>query len=352
MVCPAGRNRIGVSALGVERTVEVLGKTLSDAHVRVRRGVHQRRPALIGVSQGWSQWATVVFHVALLLVLLSVALVSLTEAEGAFRAPVGGGFEDRPGAYGRYETGPLGPTALGGWTLYLERFEPRYRRGDFVPGPASTIVVTTRDGVRHRRVNLTRGEYFEVEGANIFQNPSWGFAPVLAIRDPEGQNHTGAALVRRTPEGGGRPRARIDVSASLNALVQLVDPTRSTKTRPRVAVTLMHGNREVLNRTIDFGATVRAGGYSVTYEDFRYWSEFEAVRNPWLPLVNVAFWLSVAGLSVMYLWPTTYAWALVEEENGECVVYMGGRREKYSRDFVDLVEKTKKALATAQEENA
>lgn len=348
MVRAAERHRIATSALSADRVADVLRGTLAGAHVHVRRAASEGRSAMLGVSRGWSQWGSAVFHLALLLTLVSVVLVSLTEAEGGFRVTVGGGFSDKPGAYGRYARGPWGPASLGGWSLYLERFEPRHRRGDFIPGPASSVVVTARDGTRRERADLTRGEYFDVDGTNVFQSAAWGFAPVLDIRDASGETRTGAVLMQRWSGTGRAPTARFDVGGRLNGTAQPLDLTASIDAKPRLKVKLLREGQVVVDRTLAFGQEAKAGGYTVAYTDFRYWSEFLAVRNPWLSLVNIAFWLAVGGLSVMYLWPTTYAWALVDEEEGRRVVYMGGRREKYSRDFAELVEKTKKALTAAE----
>ncbi len=347
MAKPAARNRVSTTALDPERGIGVISKTLSSAGLRVRRGTHEAGPALLGVAHGWSQWGVVAFHVGLLLTLVSIVLVSLTFAKGQLRVVDGGRFVDRAGAYASYSRGGFGPSSLGGWEVTLLGFDPAHRRQDFLPGPASTLLVRTSSGEEFRRL-LTRGEYLNVEGTNIFQTAVRGVAPVLTVTPPSGASHKGAVIVR--PASPGRlPEAGFGVESGLTGRIEMSRETTTTSIKPELRLRLVRQGKIVFATSLKFHETVAKSGYRVTFDDLRYWSEFTAVRSPWLAGVNVAFWLLVFGASIMYFWPATYAWAFIRPENGVNVVYAGGRRERFSKEFTRLVERVKQDLAAVEE---
>jgi len=342
------RKRVARSTLDEDEIVRLLAAALEERGLAVRKGRYRGHTGLLAVSNSWAQWGTVLFHAGLLLTLVFVVLVALTAAEGQFRVVEGGGFKDGAGAYGSYGKGPLGPGSLGGYSLTLRSFEPLHRRGSFSPGPASDLLVVAADGTRFDRRKLTRGEYFTVAGTNIFQNAPWGFAPVLRIGYPSGKSAVGAVMMRRYEGRGASTIDRFDIRGELKGTVQLLDFTQSVRVKPRLKVSLFAGERRVLTQVLSFGQTKSSKGFSVTYDDFKYWTEFLAIRNPWLAGVNLAFWLLIAGASIMYVWPSTYAWSVVVEEDAARVIYMGGRRERFSKDFAAIVEGVKHRLESAE----
>lgn len=341
------RARITKTNLEPAFALDAISRSLSSSGLRVRAGTHEGSPALLGVGRGWTQWGTVVFHAGLLFALASVVFASLTFAKGYFRVVVGGEFKDAPGAYEAYARGRLGPASLGGWDISLSRFDPSYRRGSFAPGPASNVLVLTESGVRIRRL-LTRGEYFNVDGTNIFQSGTWGFAPVVTVTGPTGRSRTGAVLMRRGATGS-LASAGFAIEPGAVGRAQMLQATKSTRFKPQLRLRLLRGRETVLDQKVSFEETVAAGGYRVSYDGFRYWSEFIVVRSPWLMGVNAAFWLLIVGASIMYFWPATYAWAVVRKEAGGSVVYLGGRRERFSRGFERLVNRVTSDLARAEE---
>lgn len=350
MARPGARNRIAKTRLEPALALDAISRSLSSSGLRVRAGTHEGNPALLGVGRGWTQWGVVVFHVGLLLTLASIVFASLTFAKGYFRVVVGGVFKDAPGAYETYSRGRVGPASLGGWDLALNRFDPSYRRGSFAPGPASNVMVRTESGAEMSRL-LTRGEYFNVDGTNIFQGGTWGFAPVLTVTGPSGRPRTGAVMMRRGT-GSRMSPARFAVEEGIAGRADMLQATKSTRFKPQLRLRLVRGRETILDKKLSFEETIAGGGYRVSYNEFRYWSEFTVVRSPWLVGVNAAFWLLIVGASIMYFWPATYAWALVRTEEEGNVVYLGGRRERFSREFARLVKRVTSDLAQAEEAGA
>lgn len=348
MVRPTDKRRIATTGLGPEEAISVVVATLTAAGLHVREGKHEDDPALLAVGSGWSQWATVVFHASLLLSLVSIVLLSLTYANGSFRVAAGGRFQDAPGAYGRYSRGALGPESLGGWNLKLAGMQPRYKRTGFTEGPAASAIVRAADGSRQVDRTFTKGESLNVDGTDIFQTGSWGFAAVVSVAQPGKGWRKGSLFL--LPAGAGSPTGDFEAGGPLRGSVAVLEPTGSADRKPKLQVKLSSGKKTVLSAQLQRGETARVGGVSVRYNDFIYWSEFKAVRNSWLLGLEIAFWFAVAGLSATYLWPTTYAWALTRPEQGLTAVYVGGRREKFSQDFADMVHEVQVELEAKEKE--
>ncbi|MGH8971402.1 MAG: cytochrome c biogenesis protein ResB, partial [Actinomycetes bacterium] len=132
-----------------------------------------------------------VFHAALLLLLVAVAVGNLFGWKGSVLVAEGGGFSNTVTAYDTFETGPrFSDAGLTPFTVDLDDLDVRYQLvGDQQGAPRdyrAELTYTTEPGAREQRYTLRVNHPLVLGGTKIFLIGN-GYAPVFTVRDGSGE---------------------------------------------------------------------------------------------------------------------------------------------------------------------
>jgi cytochrome c biogenesis protein len=186
--------------LGAHAEREVAGSredvlAAARAELRGRRfRVHSHDEHSVSSERGYlKETGNLVFHLALILVIIGVAIGHLFGWKGDVIVPVGQGFANTLSRYDTFSPGPwvdaqdLSPFAVGVDRLDATFEENVTGRGQFGQPRDFTAHVTATDepGGTPREETIKVNHPLEMDGASVFLLGN-GYAPVITVRDGEG----------------------------------------------------------------------------------------------------------------------------------------------------------------------
>ncbi|MCP9945069.1 cytochrome c biogenesis protein ResB [Streptomyces somaliensis] len=145
----------------------------------------------VAAEKGYLREAgNLVFHVALIVMLLAFAAGQLFRSEGGKLVVEGDGFANTLSQYDDFRSGPLfSLDDLGHFSFELKRFTGTYEATGPQRGTPRTFeaeVAYSRDGGPDRDAVIRVNEPLEVDGAKVYLIEH-GYAPVVTVRDGRGK---------------------------------------------------------------------------------------------------------------------------------------------------------------------
>ncbi|MFZ3173070.1 MAG: cytochrome c biogenesis protein ResB [Carboxydocellales bacterium] len=106
-------------------------------------------------------------------------------------------------------------------------------------------------------------------------------------------------------------------------------------THPLYQLYILKGeqNQLVYQGIIQPGDAVQFDGYSLSFPEIRYYGEFRVIRNPGIPVIFGAFLLGCIGLVGRLFYYRREVLALILDEEGQPVLYLGGSSDYYTQLF-------------------
>jgi cytochrome c biogenesis protein ResB len=276
----AGAMTIELPMTGADR----LRTRLEDGGYRSRVEAARGRWAVHGVRRGWSRFAGMLSHLALLGIVLGAAVgaaygsettFSLLTADQALLA------DPRPGFSA---------------AVRLDRFEAEFGPGDR-PSRLDTTVTFLRDGQEVEQRLLRVNEPGSFDG---FLVHPWTFGPAAQLRVTTlGGSALLDAAVPLDAERDGTPVG----SAELPSLGLTLGLALSDATANELGVSAVDGGGLVDSARLRPGETARLGDVEVTFERFDTWVTFLARSDPGLPILLASGIALCASLAVAFWLP-------------------------------------------------
>lgn len=106
-------------------------------------------------------------------------------------------------------------------------------------------------------------------------------------------------------------------------------------THPLYQLYVLKGEKKqlVYQGIIQPGDFAQFDGYSLSFPEIRYYGEFRVIRNPGIPVIFGAFLLGCIGLIWRLFYYRREVLALILDEEGQPVLYLGGRSDYYTQLF-------------------
>jgi cytochrome c biogenesis protein len=156
--------------------------------------VHQHDPRSVSAESGYlKETGNLVFHVALIFVIIGVALGHLLGWRGDVIVPTGQTFANTLSRYDTFSPGPwVNPDDLSPFSITLDKLDATFEeditgRGQFgQPRDFIAHVTTTQSpGAAPRTATIQVNHPLEMPGASVFLLGN-GYAPVVTVRDAKG----------------------------------------------------------------------------------------------------------------------------------------------------------------------
>ncbi|MBV7432067.1 cytochrome c biogenesis protein ResB [Dermabacteraceae bacterium P13264] len=364
-----------------EREAEDL---LSDAHAylrkrhyRVRRVEDSEGRLSLSAERGYlRETGNLLFHLALVGVLVGVAASGVSEYRGQITLVEGQGFANSLSRYDSFKAGAWADTGeLPPLRFTLDKFSARYNSR---PGPtfgqaddyAAHVTVDGPDGSKSKH-EIRVNEPLEHPGAAVFLLGN-GYAPVLKVRDAEGkivadgpviappidQNMTSTVVVKAPdakPQqlallGIFMPTGKIDQRGPHSLFPDLLDP--------QIALTVYQGDlglddgvprnvyqvdtekmtplkgadgAPLLIRLSPGQSAALPGGGSVEFVGVKRFAAFDVAHTPFQLFTLVMALLALVGLALSLFIPRRRVWVRITEGTRRSVEVAGlARSDDYS----------------------
>ncbi|MFD5554918.1 cytochrome c biogenesis protein ResB [Streptomyces sp. NPDC127068] len=178
----------------------------------------------VAAEKGYLREAgNLVFHIALIVMLLAFAAGQLLRHEGNKLILPGGGFSNTLTQYDDFKSGNLFHTDdLTPFSFRFDKFEGTYERSGPARGTPSTFKadVTYSEGVDgpEKKRTIKVNEPLEIDGTKVYL-VSHGYAPVVTVRDPRGK------VIFREPV----PLLPLDANVTSSGAIKVLDGYRNKK---------------------------------------------------------------------------------------------------------------------------
>jgi cytochrome c biogenesis protein len=379
-----------------ETTLAAARTVLRSSRFRV-----DRAEGAVSAEKGYlRETGNLVFHVALIGVLVAVALGNLYGFSGSVLVVEGRGFANTLPQYDEFEPGRLFDAGtLPPFSFKLTDFTAAYQESGSQRGAASSFdaAVDYRPDpdAPARRVHVKVNKPLVVDGAKIFLT-GHGYAPVLTVKDGRGdvvysgptpflpQNANFASVgVAKAPDarpeqlglqGFFLPTATADHTGGLVSIfpgpknpavilrawtgdLGLDDGTASSVYRLETdKLTRVTENGKPVTAVLQAGKTMTLpdGLGTVTYEGYREWAAFQIAHDPGKELALGSAALALAGLVLSLFVRRRRVWVRAAPgAGGRTVVEIGGLARTEAADLDDEIESIAERLRrTAPEEPA
>lgn len=356
----------------VEGLIDAARSQLRRSRYRTRIVQEKNGGLSVSAERGYLREAgNLLFHVALLGVLVAVAMGHMTSYRGQITVVEGEGFSNSLTQYDSFTPGPwFDSSRMPPFRFTLTDFRAEY---DTTPGEhtfgqprmfEADIDVTT-PGHEQKDQTLRVNEPLEVPGASMFLLGN-GYAPVVTITDPKGhtvaegpvislpvdKNYT-SQIVVKAPDaepdqlavvGLFLPTAVIDQDGPHSQFPDLVDP--------KLALTAYHGDLGLDDGVprnayeIDLASleqvTTKDGqpllvtlapgekstlpdGSTITFQGVKRYAAFDVKHDPWQPVLLITALTALAGLTLSLFVPRRRIWVrATRAEDGSITLESAG----------------------------
>lgn len=341
-----------------------------------------------------------VFHLAVVVVLLGAAIGTLFGFKGTALVVVGNGFSNTVTQYDGYQGGRLfDEQSLAPFSLKVEKFTVRFETQGEQRGAArefdAQLAYVPRPGDKPREYHLQLNHPLEIDGSRVHLI-GHGYAPRFTIRDGNGDvAYTGPTPF--LPQDGNfsstgvvkAPDARPEQLGlqGIFAPTAMLDPKRGPISAfpdaiaPAVFLTAYHGDLNLddgipqsvyrldLSKLTQYRAsngepvryrmvpgqtvTLPSGAGTVTFEGYSRWVNLQISRDPGTPVVLMGAVLALGGLLLSLVVRRRRAWVRVTEVDGRTVVEVAGLDRTEGGELgaeIDKLTATVQARAGSAEE--
>lgn len=368
---------------------------------RYRLDVHQEsKGASISAERGYLREAgNLLFHAALLVVLVGVALGHLTQYRGQVTVVEGEGFSNTLAGYDSFRPGPwFDASTLPDFQFTLDDFRAEY---DTTPSEhefgqprkfeADVSVTDPESGTKKQKVQVNKP--LHVPGASMYLLGN-GYAPDVTITDPDGQvvaqgpvitvprdSMYTSQLVLKAPDarpsqiavvGIFMPTAEIDETGPHSTFPDLVDPQLAMSVYTgdlgldqgvpqnayQIDVTTLTpvtdaDGQQVLLRMSPGQSQTLPDGTTIAFNGVKRFAAFDIKHDPFQYLTLIAALSAVLGLSLSLFIPRRRVWVRVTRRDGAdgpvSVLEVAGLARSEDHRLQTAVEELAERLANGTE---
>lgn len=334
------------------------------------------------------------FHIALVGVLVCVAAGSLTSYRGQITVVEGTGFSNSLTQYDSFEPGGwFDPAELPEFRFTLEQFRAEYDTDPDSPTVGQPLsfeadVHVTTPGQEPFDQTLEVNKPLHVPGASMYLLGN-GYAPEITLRDPEGDVVAeGPVITVPTGDMGYTSQLVIkapDARPEQTAVVGYFLPTGVIDEKgphsvfpapvdPQIAVTVHHGDlgldegvprnvyevdisqlepltgqdgTPVLIRLAPGEAIDLPDGSTLSFDGIRRYAAFDVAHNPFEPWLLGSALASVAGLILSLFVPRRRMWVRVREIDGATVLEVAGLARSQDPSLAEDVSSLAQRLSSS-----
>ena len=315
----AGAGALEAALPAAEPEVLLAALARSGYRARLESG-HGGRWAVHGVRRGWSRFAGLISHVALVAIVLGVAIGAAFGSETVFTL--------LPGDQALLDTPEPGFSAA----VRLDAFDAEFG-ADARPRRIDTHVTFLRDGAPVREAVLRVNEPGDFDGYLVHP---WTYGPAARIRVT---TLDGSALLDApVPLEGIRDGLPVG-STELPSVGMVVGLALTNPATSELGVSVLNGSGLVDGARLHPGETARLGDLEVSFERFDAWVTLLSRSDPGMALLFGGAALLVTTLAIAFWLPRRRVSIRPLPAGGARIVLRGERFDRPTDEIARLTER-------------
>lgn len=346
---PAAEDHQPAVAPSPDQHVQQAAAALAAAGYRVRR---QAGTGQLFAEKGrLGVWGSTVLHLSIVVMLLGGVYSGAAKMAGYFELAEGQVFTDRHDGYLQLDEGPLSGDHHRGFQVRLDRLHAEHWDNGETRSLTSTLTLRSAEG-RSRQTTVAIDGPLSYQGATIYQAGRYGFAVLLALKDPAGEVVASGSINFPTPKERTQPstnrfaiprtafRAEADFSPAPGGGPVPEDAWRQERPSQAWLYLFVRDDQGklIFQGPLAQGETVSLGAYALSFDGVARWAGFPVVRDPGLPVIFAGFALCVFGAALTFLWTPRRLWVWEETTvGGQGRLCLGGRADKFPLAFAEEI---------------
>jgi len=291
------------------------------------------------------RWGSTVFHIGLLLIIISALLVVCFQKRGFIQLIEGDLFDGRESSFLVKSKGVLAGTYDTGFKVFLSKLDHDYWETDSLKSIDSSLTVIN-DGTESK-MNVSINKPLLIEGTNVYQSYDYGYTLSFSLRQLAGEEVVSHFNIDRASNVQKYAVGNSSYPKSPYILKMKFMPDLNKKSfylnKPIVHLTVDEGLTPVFRGLVIPGDAVKINNDILRFTGVRYWSGLIFVNNPGMVLVYIGFAAAIIGLAIMYMLPYKEIRLTVNPETGTYDII--GSTKKYKAIFAEELEEIKKEIA-------
>jgi hypothetical protein len=270
----------------------------------------------------WGIWGSFILHAGLLIVILGSLYAFAFQKWGFVQLIEGDTFSGKGEEFTSQSRGVLAGPFEPRFRLHLKQFIRNYWDTGELNELRSEVVIT--EGMAERHLPVIKGKPVAVGHVNIYQSGHFGYTVKLSVMKEDKEAvpsyfsldmaERGKPLVGRTDF----PTTAYICDFSLQPDPKGNSPDLHT---PLLQVRFFKDGKEIHSASLAPGEETVVEGKRFRFVEIRNWSGFFLTENRLLALVYLGFFLSVAGIFVVYLFaPQAIRFSFAEAADGGLVL--------------------------------
>lgn len=261
----------------------------------------------------WGIWGSVLFHIGLIVVVFGSLLSGAVKTTGYMMLAEG---ETRREVHDNYDVIYQGPFFKNedhyGFGITMKKQRKYYDDTGRLDYLISDLVIA-ENGRPVLEKPVTKGEPLLYKDIRFFEYDD-GFAPLVILKKSDGSIawqtflllNTHRYATRRTYyynnlQLPGTPYTlTMEFYPDMAVKGKMVYNKSSRLNNPAAKVVIREKGRQIAEKVVKRDEPLIFNGYRFSFEDIRAWTGLEVVRDPGAGILFGGFWLSLAGLMVLY----------------------------------------------------
>lgn len=243
---------------------------------------------------------SIIFHLSLLLVIVSIIANYLYKYEGIFILTEGQRVRDNSASYYREYQGPLEAASYDRFGLRLEEVDLAYPvQNSFATAARITVWPTGSvfpdTGVVHTNRPLVVGDL------QIHYGMTYGYTPELQIVDSLQQTIFKGFIRLSTRDELDKlvfHDFHVDQMSGLHIDMTVNDDDLVS---PKIQLEISQSGEILGSGQIDIGSAISTHGWHISVPRLRRWCYLNVTENPWLDWVFTGFWMALVGMTVSFV---------------------------------------------------
>ncbi|MDD5615878.1 MAG: cytochrome c biogenesis protein ResB, partial [Candidatus Methanoperedens sp.] len=302
---------------------------------------------------------TSIFHLCILLIILSSLYGSTGRMEGDMRLIEGQTLSEDHGNYIYINEGPLFFDKHQKFNITLEKFYPDYYDKSNTSRGAAGKLVIQKDG-KVAATDIVHSNHLMTYGGYTFLGNVYGMAPLLILRNADGSVISGSYITASDTDNSKRYVTMFDIgNTGLEGGLMVYMTANLTsgniaegdaEQMPVLFLKIFERGTEIFDGKLGLNDAVQIGDKYLVFSDVKYWSNFYVVKDEGTLLVYTGIGLITLSLIIMFFIIPKRLWAeIVSGETGATEIHIGGRADRfrslYEEEYCRLIEHIKERLS-------
>ncbi len=260
---------------------------------------------LIFAKNSIGRWGSVIFHLGLLLVVISAITVLCFQKRGFVQLIEGDLFDGRETGFLVKSHGVFAGEFNTGFKTHLSKLEHSYWEGGKLKLLESSLTVIKDTEAMDKKLSINNP--LLIDGTNIYQSDDYGYTLSFVLKRPTGEEVLSHFNIDRADSFKKYAVGMSDFPLTDYIFKMKFLPDVSNRSfhlsKPILYLTVFQGGEEFFNGLIIPGNAVRIKGDILYFTGIRYWSGLVFVNNPGMLIAYIGFAIGILGTGIMFSLP-------------------------------------------------